>query len=431
MPGRSQPGDAMQMKTWQAVGGLTAVSYAVVFAAIPSGTWLSPAGLSLGAGVAGLALMGAAAVLGSRWSFVETVFGGLDRVYQTHKWLGIWALGFASFHFLFKAGMQQWETASIVALAPPVTRFVRQLSFLGLMLIVLLALNRAIPYRVWRWWHKLSGPAFVIVIVHWLSFKSPIELTSPAGVWLAIMSVLGVAAAFWKLLLYPFFASQAEYRVESIHRGEGAVHLELSPVGREIPFIAGQFAFVQMKEDGLREPHPFTIASAAGRDGRVHFVIRALGDFTEQLVARAAVGMRADVFLPYGRFHRPKEAKSEIWIGGGVGISPFIAWMSDRTGGSLANVTLFYFYTPGREFPPVPVLNELAQDSGLTVVPAPAGPDDPDFKQRFAQLVHALGPGDVQVSFCGPKGLLKALRGQMRALGVPESHLHYEYFQFR
>lgn len=122
--------------------------------AVPRSTWPTTAMLSLGSGVTAVSLMALAAVLGARWKIVESLFDGLDRVYETHKWLGVWALVFASIHLVFKAGAQAWEVAPILALPGPVTRLVRQLSFVAIMLIVLLALNRKIPYRSWRWWHR-------------------------------------------------------------------------------------------------------------------------------------------------------------------------------------------------------------------------------------------------------------------------------------
>ena len=45
-----------------------------------------------------------------------------------------------------------------------------------------------------------------------------------------------------------------------------------------------------MNEDGLREPHPFTIAAADNAQGQVSFAIRSIGDFTTRLVASAKVG---------------------------------------------------------------------------------------------------------------------------------------------
>lgn len=56
---------------------------------------------------------------------------------------------------------------------------------------------------------QLSGPPFLVVVLHWLSFKTPIALLSPAGMWLALASAPGIDAAFYKLLLDPFVSSHA------------------------------------------------------------------------------------------------------------------------------------------------------------------------------------------------------------------------------
>jgi predicted ferric reductase len=420
----------MQLKSWQLVLFIVVVSFMLTLVEVPVADRSTMAAISLSSGVAALSLMAASALLGARWSFVETCFGGLDRVYQAHKWLGIWALIFATLHFLFKAGIKEWEVSAIITLAPDLTRLARQLSYVALMFIIMLALNRNIPYNVWRWWHKLSGPLFLIVIVHWLSFKSPIALTSPAGLWLAFVSILGVSAATYKLLLYRFLSNHAEYEVAGISSGAGAVHMQLTPVGKAIDFEPGQFGFLRMKADGMREPHPFTIANAKNADGRVDFLIRSLGDYTEKLVANTKVGMRADIYAPYGRFKRLPSAKREVWIGGGVGISPFVAWLKDEAN-LFDRVTLFYFYTPGRDFPAVELMREMVQQKGAELVPVADGPASVAFIQRFAEIAGEAGPEGVEVSFCGPKGLLSKVQGQMRENGIPDSNLHYEYFSFR
>ncbi len=421
----------MRISSWQAIAFLVAASFALVLAGLPRGDWLTPAALSLASGVAAFSLMGAAALLGGRWRLIEARFGGLDRVYRVHKWLGVWALGFASVHLVFKAGMEGWDTASILSLPPFLTRLVRQLSFVALMLIVMLALNRKIPYSTWRWWHKLSGPLFLVVILHWLSFKSPIALADPAGAWLAIIAALGVTAAAYKLLLYPLLSRHAEYRVTAVSAGAAAVHLELAPVDRPIAFTPGQFAFLSMKEDGLREPHPFTIASGNDASGSVHLVIRSLGDYTQKLLERTTVGMHAELYAPWGQFKRRATAKREVWIGGGVGISPFIAWLADSQAGGFDKVTLFYFFTPGRDFPPVDVLDGMARLRGAEFVPVPSGPADPVYVERFVEIVRRAGPESVEISFCGPNGLLNVIRTGMREHGIPPANLRHEYFEFR
>lgn len=421
----------MRLKTPSFLGALVALSFVLVAMALPAGTRATMAAFSLGSGVAALVLMAFASVLGARWKFVESAFGGLDRVYETHKWLGVWALAFASVHLVFKAGMAGWDTAAIIDLPSYFVRLVRQLSFVALMLIVLLALNRRIPYRTWRWWHKLSGPLFLIVVLHWLSFKTPIVLLSPAGLFLAFASALGIVAAFYKLLLYPLLSSHAEYRVAEVVPGPSAVKLVMTPVGKGISFSPGQFAFVSFGEPGLREPHPFTIASAGGPGDPVLFVIRALGDYTGRLVGQVAAGMTAVVHAPFGRFARPTQARCEVWIAGGVGISPFIAWLDDLEARDFDRVTLFNFQTPGREFPPPQEVGAIARRRGAQYVPMSTNVDTPAFQDRFAQLARDAGPDGLQVCFCGPRGLLDQVRQAMARHKVPAANLRFEYFDFR
>lgn len=419
------------MKSWQAVITILAVSVGLTLAELPPQSWATPAALSLACGVSALALMAAAAILSARWWLIESLFGGLDRVYEVHKWLGIFALSFASVHLLFKAGAPTWQTGAIMALAPEWTRLVRQASFVALMTIVILALNRNIPYNVWRGWHRLSGPLFLIVVAHWLSIKSPIELVSGAGLWLAALSSLAVVAAAYKLLLYPLTARHGHYRVVNVLRGPAAAEIELEPAGHGARFEAGHFGFLRMRADGLREPHPFTIASAPSPEGRISFVIRALGDYTTKLISGVEPGMHADVYAPYGRFGRRPKCAREIWIGGGVGISPFIAWMRDDQKGRFDQVTLFYFYTPGRVFPDVAVLDAMARERGIEFVPISTGPSSQDFVRRFGDIVRSADAASLDIAVCGPKGLLNAVRQAANDLGVRTDLIRHELFAFR
>ena len=417
------------MKNWHCLVGILLVTALTLLIEIPADTWLTSATLSLILGTTALAYMAVSCLLASRWRVVESFFGGLDRVYDAHKWLGIWALVFASYHFVFKANLDVWNSVPILELPKYWTRLVRQLSYVALGMIVLLALNRNIPYSVWRWWHKLSGPLFLIVILHWLSFKSPITLASPSGIWLSVLCGLGVAAALYYLLLYPFVARAGQYRVIDVSSDKGAVHLTFAPVGKGFAFKAGQFAFLAFREKGLREPHPFTIACANRENGHLEFVIRALGDYTKALREQVKVGMIADIYAPYGRFKRPAHAQKEIWIGAGVGISPFIAWLQDPTAKGLDNATLIYCFNPSRAFPPAPQLQRMAQERGVQFVANSSGIGQ--LTETLRQAVTQTRPEHLHISFCGPKGLLERVRELMHEFGIPSTNLHVELFEFR
>jgi predicted ferric reductase len=422
----------MQFKVWQTIAVPVIIAFLLVLLEIPFSDWRSNATLSLASGVAALSLMAWSAILSSRWSLVESALGGLDRVYQAHKWMGIWALGFASYHLIFKADLDAWETASIISLPSGARRFVRQLSYVVLVFIVLLALNRKIPYSQWRWWHKLSGPLFIVVILHWLSFPSPIALMSLAGIWLAAVSLLAVIAVAYKLFFYPFIAKHHEYEVTTVSPGEGrSLRLTLAPVRKPIEFIPGQFGFLCMKEDGLREPHPFTLASGNTLDGKVEFLIRELGDYTHELAARVQPGMRADIYAPYGRFTRPVGADQEIWIGAGVGISPFVSWLKDDSAAEFQRVTLYYFSSPGREFPSSAALADMAAQRGAHYVPISGRSEHVRFQEQLAALAETHGAKGLSISYCGPEELLQEILRQMKTLGIPETCLQHEFFEFR
>ena len=419
----------MAIKAWQAIVGIVLITSITVLMQIPSETWVTSATASLILGAAALACMASSCILASRWHGVEWFFGGLDRVYDAHKWIAIWALIFAVYHFVFKAELDTWELAPILELPKYWTRVVRQLSFVVLGLIILLALNRKIPYGNWRWLHKFSGPLFLIVILHWLSIKSPITLTSPSGIWLAVLCTVGVIAALYKMLLYPFIAKAGEYKLAAISHGKAAIHLEFEPVSKKFPFKAGQFAFISLKESGLREPQPFTIANAHSDTGNIHFVIRALGDYTKKLNEQAKVGMLADIYAPYGRFKRISGAKREIWIGAGVGISPFIAWQQDKTINHFDRATLVYCFDPSRAFPSVERMQKITEQSGVLLVANPSGRDAR--ANTIRQAASEVDPKRIQISFCGPKGLLKRVQELMKENGIPAQNIHYEFFDFR
>lgn len=417
------------MKNRHWLVGLLLSTTATILVDIPISTWLTSAAFSLILGATALVYMAMSCLLASRWKLIENIFGGLDRVYDLHKWLGIWALIFATYHFVFKANLNVWDSAPILDMSSYWARLVRQLSYVALGFIVLLALNRNIPYSVWRWWHKLSGPLFLIVILHWISFKSPITLGSPSGIWLMSVCVLAVIAAAYKLTLYPFLARTDEYQVTAVTRKNETLHLTLIPKHKGFYFKAGQFAFLSIKQEGLREPHPFTIASANEENGQIEFLIRSLGDYTKKLSEQVKIGMLADIYAPYGRFRRHSEAEREIWIGAGVGISPFVSWLKDPREKNLNKATLIYCFNPSRAFPSAEEMLAIAENRGVKLVCNDKGFDV--LVETMHQAVKETAPGNIQVSFCGPKGLLIKVREVMQSLSIPHTNLHFELFEFR
>ncbi len=76
-----------------------------------------------------------------------------------------------------------------------------------------------------------------------------------------------------------------------------------------------------------REQHPFTISSGSHSDLR--FSIKASGDFTKALLAGVPVGSAARIEGPYGAFDYRRGRPHQLWLAGGIGITPFLSMAED------------------------------------------------------------------------------------------------------
>ena len=93
--------------------------------------------------------------------------------------------------------------------------------------------------------------------------------------------------------------------------------------------LAGQFAFVT--SDEKEGAHPYTIASSWNpTEQQLVFITKALGDHTSRLADRLQPGMEVTVEGPYGCFNFEDAQPRQIWVGAGIGITPFIARMKQR-----------------------------------------------------------------------------------------------------
>ena len=158
-------------------------------------------------------------------------------------------------------------------------------------------------------------------------------------------------------------------------------------------------------------------------------MIRALGDHTKKLNEQGKVGMLADIYAPYGHFKRIAGAKREIWIGAGLGILPFISWQQDTTIGHFERATLVYCFDLARAFPSVERMQEITVQSGVQLVSNPSGSNA--MAETIRKAASEVDQKSIQISFCGPKGLLKKVQELMKENSISAKNIHYEFFDFR
>ena len=399
-------------------------------------------------GVLAMGSMSLAVMLAARPVQIESALGGLDKFYRLHKWFGVTALSLAVIHWLLEVG-PRWLTqlgwltrparpprvAEVVTGFDPFRDFKDIAGELGewslylLIALVLLALWKRFPYRAFLTTHRLMAPIYLVLVFHAVILVDRSYWVAPLGPVLALLLAGGSAAALVALFRRIGSTRKSVGRIESLARYEDnavlevAVRLETAWPGHR----AGQFAFVSFG-DG-EGAHPFTVSSAWQGDGRLVFSIKGLGDYTRTLPYLLAAGQAVTIEGPYGRFDFAGERHRQVWVAGGVGITPFIARLAAlAAAGHVGDVDLIYCTsTPSGSF--IDKLTALAAQAGVGLHVMVSPRDGLLTLDRLAAWIPAWQDSDVW--FCGPSGFGDSLRRAMTRRGLPAAQFHQELFEMR
>ncbi len=381
-------------------------------------------------------------VLSARLRWVERPFG-LDMVFRFHKAMAVFAAALLLSHpLLLVAGGAGWGL--LFSLDVPWPVWLARSVLLLLVFIVIVSLFRLalrFEYQRWRTTHNVVvGAVLIGAFVHSRVLGQDIVPSRlMQGVWIALLATATSAYLYHRVLI-PWRVRQHPYRVTRVTPEAREVWtLELAPSGRGLRYLPGQFAFLTLfREPGLPvEEHPFTISSSPTDTGAITFTVKASGDYTAT-IGRTAVGDRAAVEGPYGRFSyvadRPGQAL--LFIAAGIGITPLISMLRHMAGAEVeAEVLLLYANRREEDIVFAEELTALAARPRprLRVVhvlskPSPAwsgvqghidGPlvaaQCPDLTTRACYV-------------CGPPPMMTAVTQALLARGVPASRIYLERF---
>jgi predicted ferric reductase len=403
-------------------------------------------------GLLAIAWMSVAMILATRPQWTERWFGGLDKMYRLHKWVGISALVVALGHWL---GVNAPKWASAAGLASRGARGPRSLpanaldrwlheyrgiaesvgewAFYAVVVLIVVSLVQRIPYRLFYKTHQLLAVAYLALVMHTVVLTKFAYWISPVGLVMVPLLVAGSWAAVVVLSRRVGHARQVDGTIAALEYYPGVHALE---VGVDVPqrwpgHQPGQFAFVT--SDTSEGAHPYTVASAWSADApRITFIVKALGDHTARLRDTLRVGQAVRVEGPYGQFTFADHATRQIWIGGGVGITPFIArmkFLATLVPRSSQIIDLFHASADEDEI----AFGKLRADAAaagvrlhLTV----------DAREGFltAERLRETVPlwRDASVWFCGPLALGDILRRDLASHGlVVDQRFHQELFAMR
>ncbi len=375
--------------------------------------------LGLFVGAASIVLMAWSFVLAVRIRVLEPLFGGLDRIYQAHRWAGTLSVLAMFLHVRLEPEVEGGIRGASRAVADSAEGLagVAEYMIYGLVAISLL---RWIPYRFWRLTHKLLGIPFAFASWHFITAEKTYANNSGWGWYFGAIMGAGLLAYLWRVVVRDMLLRGRSYTVAATTLREGTLEVELAPRGRPLGHRAGQFAVLKVQERGLTEPHVFTIASSP-REPNLRFFIRNLGDWTRRLQERDLIGTTVLVEGPYGTFEPlPHEAdRPVLWVAGGVGITPFLSAIDGLSPSGEGPRPILVYCVPNRHDASAIEVLEAADADGRIELHVLASADGDRFSpERLTTIVDGIDLAPAHVAMCGPAGLVASAETAARRLGA-------------
>lgn len=353
-------------------------------------------------GAAALIAMALSHLLSTRTRIVEHLFGPMDQAYVLHKWLGISALIAILLHDSIGAEIKSLGRGG------PLSNFAEDLgeqSLNGLLILIAITVMTFIPYRIWYWTHRAMGVCFVIGAAHYALILKPFSVFDPLGLYVLGFCLIGTLSYAYTLLPRRWRPSHV-FRITEIEKTGHAYAITMRPEGHPIHHRAGQFAFFSFNASGLTETHPFSISSAPRADGSIRISVANLGNYTARLGRGVEIGTTVQVQGPYGRFFPSRGKKSQVWIAGGIGITPFLAWLEELKTDRPC-VDLIYTFRGSLNAPHLADVKKLVAQRDrvkLHLFDTSTGP-----RLSASALAEIADLKTSKVTFCGPQVLCTAL----------------------
>jgi predicted ferric reductase len=369
-------------------------------------------------------LMSTNAFISTRPRLLDEWFGGLDKLFVAHRFNGVAVAFLIATHFTVVPKSGGGWTPKLV----PIANATLLLLSIGLAIAPRSPWRRLVPMRYHHWHleHRLMGVFLGVAVLHSLVVHPVLAFLPPARFWVYGMATIGLTSYLFRETIETRLKQRHRYRVSAInHLGERETEVHLDPLKAAIEHRSGQFAFVRFEGGPSAEAHPFTI-SRSPHEGRLRFSIRASGDWTEALHSHLAEDSLARIEGPYGGFGQQLAGRRQLWLAGGIGITPFLAFLGDLEVDR--EVDLVWSVHDAADATYTEEIERAAARLGNVRFQVHAT----ETSGRLDLTTIELGAiDDLWVFVCGPVPMRNAFLKQLDGLGVARSRVFYEEFSLR
>lgn len=396
-------------------------------------------------GLYSIALMSLSMILATRPAWLERPLGGMDRAYRLHKWSGILAIGFAAAHWLVemsddvlkaligRAGrLPKEEFSGWLDTLRELAEDMGEWAIYAVLAMLVLTLWKRFPYQVWRHLHRVMPAIYLTPAFHAAMLAPPDYWLQPVGLLLALLLTAGAISSVLSLTGRIGQRRLAKGTIVSVSSASDITEVSCRLDAGWKGHRPGQFAFVTF--DPGEGAHPFTIASADRGDHNITLQIKGLGDYTRGLAQRLRSGQAVKVEGPYGQFDlsRRNPRAQQLWIAGGIGITPFLAWLESLQGQpDQAPAADLHYCTRDRTSDSlVPKLESLCAALPSVRLHLHGARQGEMLTTENLSAMHA-GAKRTEVWFCGPQGLADTIKKGLQHALRSRLRFHQEAFEMR
>jgi len=383
-------------------------------------------------GLIGMSMFALNFVLATRSKFLEDYFGGMNKVYTSHRIFGSLSFIFILFHPILLALRYvpvsiEGAAYSLFPLGQPIWITSGFISLFALMLFLVLIFYSSLPYNVLKFTHKFIGLSFFFAGLHALFIPSDVSNFFPLKAYFIFLTIAGLSCFLYRSVLEKYLIKKYKYIVGDIVLvNNKTIEVSLVPALESMDHQSGQFVFVSFKsKDISSESHPFSISSGEN-DKNLRVSIKFLGDYTSKLI-NLRKGTPAEIEGPFGRFCCSDKNKNKVWIAGGIGITPFLS-MARSIENQNCNIDLVYIIKNENDGAHLEELREISKNnSRFRILPY--------FSQIHgritASFIRNVCPGfeNREIYLCGPPQMMKSLKDQLLSLKIPSGNIFSEEFK--
>ncbi len=377
-----------------------------------------------------------------RSSSMEFLFGGLDQAVLLHRKLGLAALLTQVVHaILLTVHFVTHGNPVALTLQPTLSneRTTDILVLYALIILGVLAYDRRLQYERWIKLHRVIGVLFIVGTVHAATANGVIHHFEPLRTWIVILLLISAGAWLYQVLLFRKFGPRYRYQVVSVtQRSKDIVDVIMRPTAKRMMYLPGTFVFISAPsfKGKSRELHPFSLSSTpTERDLRVS--CKQVGDFTKQLLELHPSGesnaKMVDVYGPFGNFtpHRFAPYRRMIWIGAGIGITPFLSMIAfERTNHDFRRVWLYYSVRAPEDGIYDTELKENIERAD-SLIDYTLWVSSVQGRLSAKKIVAEIELDDYAVMLCGTKAFVAGMAAEFSALGLASERIITEELQFR